>query len=101
MRSRYAAYALNLGRYIIDTTDSTHPDHSRPAREWITDIRSFSDKTLFKDLEILEKDLGKDIATVTFRAHLLQDGKDVSFTERSRFRKAGKRWVYCDGEFLH
>src|ERR1041385_6225975 len=30
MRSRYAAFALGLGAYLVDTLSAAHPDRARP-----------------------------------------------------------------------
>jgi SEC-C motif-containing protein len=35
---------------------------------------------------------------VAFTARLRLDGRDVSFRERSRFRRVDGRWTYLDGE---
>lgn len=98
MRSRYSAYALGLADYIIDTThkegSAYHSDHSK----WRDSIHYFSKKTEFHDLKILEFLEGTSEAFVTFYAHLFQDGKDVSFTENSRFFKVNDRWFYYSGD---
>jgi uncharacterized protein YchJ len=41
-----------------------------------------------------EEGLNKEKATVTFRALLLQGGKDASFTEISLFERVNGRWFY-------
>jgi len=51
-----------------------------------------------QDLEILEFQDGSSFATVTFVAHLLQDKKDVSFTEKSYFEKVKGKWLYHSGQ---
>jgi hypothetical protein len=33
MRSRYSAFALGLGSYLVETLAATHPDRSRPPAE--------------------------------------------------------------------
>ncbi len=81
MRSRYSAYALNNADYIIETAVE------KPDKE---SIEEFSTHTNFEGLTILETT--ED--TVTFFAKLSQDGKDVSFTEKSLFIKENGRWFY-------
>ena len=98
MRSRYAAYALCLPDYIIRTTHPASPQFCHDIAEWTQKISKFSLHTEFKDLEILEFQDGSSFATVTFVAHLLQDKKDVSFTEKSYFEKVKGKWLYHSGQ---
>ncbi|MCB1119317.1 MAG: zinc chelation protein SecC [Chlamydiia bacterium] len=84
MRSRYSAYALNLPDYILATT---HPDSPQPTKE---SLIHFSTTTTFAGLTILDS----TETTVTFHAHLLQQNRDASFTEKSHFEKLHGRWYY-------
>ncbi len=90
MRSRYSAYALALADYIIETTHPDNPDYKVPAADRRAHILVFSKNTQFTGLDILE---ALD-DTVTFRAHLVQKGQDVSFTEKSAFAQIDHRWLY-------
>lgn len=90
MKSRYAAYAVGQLDYIIATTD---PSGDVPDRD---SIDTFSRSTEFCRLEIIAFEDGKEQATVTFKAHLTRDGKDVSFQEKSLFRKSSDRWLYVE-----
>jgi SEC-C motif domain protein len=90
MRSRYSAYALGNADYILATTHPDHPDSSLPLAQRKEQIKNFSKKTLFEGLDILEA-TGK---TVTFRAHLTQQGRNASFTEKSEFTQLAGRWLY-------
>jgi SEC-C motif domain protein len=94
MRSRYAAYAKGLADYIIRTTHPENHDAARPLDERKKDIELFCASTEFKELQIL--DHGED--TVTFTAHLSQNGKDFTFTEKSAFEKIDGQWLYLSGE---
>jgi uncharacterized protein YchJ len=94
MRSRYSAYALCLPDYIISTT---HPQNCQFNSSY-QDIEHFCLHTEFKNLEILDFQEKDDFATVTFTAHLFQNKKDVSFTERSEFEKINGKWFYLKGE---
>jgi SEC-C motif-containing protein len=96
MRSRYSAYALKKFDYILATA---HPDS--PYKRDLNDIRTSYQSTLFEDLEILEFIDGDVLAYVTFRAVLTQDGKDISFTEKSLFEKINHRWYYHSGERIN
>lgn len=90
MKSRYSAYALNQYRYIIKT-------HYK-STESIESIKEFSQNTTFQKLEIIEFLDGDCEAFVTFKANLLTDNRDSSFTEKSRFIKENGIWFYVDGE---
>lgn len=60
----------------------------------------FSSHREFKDLEIHEFQENGTYSTVTFTAHLFQDNKDVSFTEKSRFEKVNGKWLYHSGQLF-
>ncbi|MBS0616314.1 MAG: hypothetical protein JSR58_07185 [Verrucomicrobia bacterium] len=98
MRSRYSAYALRLPQYIIDTT---HPDHIDFGKKETREIEHFCNTTQFENLVIVEFDAGEFVATVTFTAHLRQNGKEFAFTEKSWFEKVDGQWLYKKGEILH
>jgi SEC-C motif domain protein len=100
MRSRYSAYALALADYIMKTTHPDHPDMSKKKWNWREDILRFSERTEFIDLEVLADEEHTKKAFVTFTASLKQQGKDMSFTEKSYFEKVEGCWLYKSGEFL-
>lgn len=89
MRSRYAAYALKLADYIMDTTDPLSPHYETNRSNWKENILDFGNLQ-FTGLDILEEK--ED--TVTFKAHLKQANQDVSFTEKSLFTRLNGRWYY-------
>lgn len=98
MRSRYSAYALCMPAYIIHTT---HPDSHQFCHNtgtWSKKISAFCTQTEFKDLEILHVQENTSFATITFVAHLAQNKKDVSFTEKSYFEKVKGKWLYRSGQ---
>lgn len=100
MRSRYAAYALDLPDYIIATT---HPDNSNfqtDTEAWREDLHKFSKLTQFDSLTVHEFVDGDEEAFVTFTAHLRQAGHDNTFKEKSRFKPFDGRWKYIEGEIL-
>ena len=94
MRSRYSGYVLRKINYIMGTTHPSQQETHRPFSRWKQEIAQFSDQMSFDGLEILEVEERGDIGFVTFKAHLSQGGKDLSFTEKSRFEKRGDRWFY-------
>lgn len=85
MRSRYSAYALKNIDYIIET--AVQPTRSKE------ELVQFAASTSFDDLTILDAKAN----FVTFRAHLTQNGQDISFTEKSRFERIDGRWKYDSG----
>lgn len=98
MRSRFSAYALCMPDYIIQTTHPANPQFCHDTAEWAQSISAFSSHTEFKDLEILDFQESCPSATVTFFAHLIQDKKDVSFTETSTFEQVQGKWLYRSGQ---
>ncbi len=94
MRSRYAAYALGKVGYIIKTTHPASPHFETDTAAWRRDLKRFCDSTTFASLTILATTTDGDSATVHFRAGLLQDGRDASFIENSRFLREGDSWLY-------
>ena len=100
MRSRYAAYALQLADYIMATTHPENPSYSENRKVWAKQIGHFCQQTLFEGLEIMEWKEGEQEAFVTFKAILKQGGQEASFTEKSRFLKVKGRWLYHSGVML-
>ncbi len=98
MRSRYAAYALDFVDYIMETTHRENPGFESDHDKWQRELHEFCTETKFSGLEILEFVDGESSAVVAFRAHMKQQGEDVSFTERSSFVKQDGRWLYRSGE---
>lgn len=96
MRSRYAAYALHLADYIIATTHPQNPSYMSDRTKWTRQILDFCKRTEFSNLKILGFTEDGVEAFVTFTAYLKQGGQDASFTEKSRFEKIGKQWLYRD-----
>lgn len=95
MRSRFAAYALGKVSYIIHTTHPQSPHAQANQKAWRQDLKVFCHQTDFIGLQILHVgDVQGDTGWVTFRAILMQAGRDVSFTEKSRFEKVNGRWLY-------
>lgn len=100
MRSRYSAYALGLPAYIISTTHPASPHLCTDIIQWSQKISEFCSNTEFSKLEILDFQEKEHVATLTFVAHLFQNKKDVSFTERSYFEKIKGKWFYHSGQYV-
>jgi len=96
MRSRYAAYSLQLVDYIIQTTHPSNELFKKTEKEMRKNILEFSQNTSFIGLEILDFQDGEKEAFVTFKALLAQKGHDVSFQEKSRFLRENGRWLYVN-----
>ncbi len=98
MRSRYAAYVLNLPDYIISTTHPGSPYYSENIFSWKRSLTKFSRGSTFHRLEILDFKEKDTLATVTFTAFVSQNDHDATFTEKSYFEKTKDRWLYRGGQ---
>jgi peptide deformylase len=98
MRSRFAAYALNLPDYIVETTHPANPDYHDNKFNWKRSIGAFCRNTTFEKLDVLDFKERKSMATVTFVAHMTQEGKNTTFTEKSYFELFNGRWLYKGGQ---
>jgi SEC-C motif-containing protein len=100
MRARFAAYALGKVGYIIRTTHPQSPHTQANQIAWRQELKAFCRQTHFIGLQILQSgDVEGNIGYVTFRAVLMQAGRDVGFTEKSRFERVNGRWLYHSGQY--
>jgi SEC-C motif-containing protein len=97
MRSRYCAYALGLSEYIIKTTHPLNNDYKNDTVLWEKEISQFSADFEFEKLTIIDSHDEEDYSFVTFNVKLNINGKDNSFTEKSKFEKIDKIWLYLSG----
>jgi SEC-C motif-containing protein len=98
MKSRYSAFAVGNGNYIISTTHPDHPEGQKDVEVRKRELAHFFKYTLVKDLEILNVEEGEQISYVTFKVSLEQNGQPISFIERSTFEKREGKWLYLDGK---
>ena len=89
MRSRYVAYALELGQYLQDTwhptTRPAEPPHFEPGLRWL-------------GLELKRHVLIDEThASVEFTARSKLGGRAHRLVETSRFACVDGRWFYVDG----
>jgi SEC-C motif-containing protein len=98
MRSRYAAFALGLGAYLVETLSADHPDREHDAGALATALSRAKETQRFMGLTILESSADGDEGEVIFHARIFERGIDRSFTERSRFRKEAGGWRYTGGD---
>lgn len=96
MRSRYSAFALGLGDYLVDTLASDHQDRSMPRAELVLALRRAKDRQRFMGLTILEATDDE----VRFFAKVFERGQDRSFTELSKFVREDGQWRYASGELI-
>ncbi|HYF58444.1 MAG TPA: YchJ family metal-binding protein [Burkholderiaceae bacterium] len=92
MRSRYAAYALGLHDYLLDTW---HPSSRPPA------VAPDAPGTVWLGLEVrAHRPDGPDRATVEFVARCRVAGRGLRLHETSRFVLERGRWWYVDGDLV-
>jgi SEC-C motif-containing protein len=95
MRSRWSAFALGLGDYLVDTLTANHEDRKIPRDALARALSQAKDRQRFMALTIKALPAADQ---VTFHARIFEKGKDVSFTERSTFVQEDGRWKYASGE---
>lgn len=91
MRSRYCAFVLDLGTYLLDTWHrSTRPAAlapNAPGLRWL-------------GLEVRRHErIDAEHATVEFVARSKMTGRAHRLHECSRFVREDGRWYYLDGDF--
>ena len=100
MRSRYAAFALGLGRYLVDTLARTHADRARPAAELEPELGAAKFSHRFMGLRILDAATEGTRGEVLFHARVFVAGRDRSFVELSQFVQEEGGWRYERGQLL-
>jgi SEC-C motif-containing protein len=100
MRSRYAAFALGLGAYLVDTLTRDHPDRAVDREALVRALSRMKDTQRFLGLRIVESSVDGDRGEVVFHARIFERGTDRSFGERSRFRREQGTWRYEGGDIL-
>jgi len=102
MRSRYAAFALGLGEYLVNTLAEGHPDRGLPREEHVRSLSRARERQRFLGLVILHDSVsrvssGNDQGEVLFYARIFERGRDCSFAELSTFQREGTAWRYASG----
>ncbi len=103
MRSRYAAFALGLAPYLLETLAAGHPDLTGPRDRLLRELASLRDVRRFMGLRVVGEWVGEegpDHGQVLFVARLFERGKNVGFAELSTFAREGERWRYAEGELV-
>lgn len=91
MRSRYSAFAVGDGAYLVAT--QAKPGDAEALGSWGKSV-------LWLGLEITARQAGglaDDEGIVAFVARYLEGGAECRLVERSRFDRAQGRWRYRDG----
>lgn len=91
MRSRYSAYVLMRGDYLLATWHaSTRPAHL-----------DFDDQPQWLGLQIKNHRVtGDNTSEVEFVARYKTNGRATRMHERSQFVQENQQWFYVDGVFL-
>ena len=95
MRSRYSAFALRDGKYLLSTLAEEN-------RSGFNDESIAHDTTRWIGLEIIECVAGGVLdqsGIVEFIARFDEDGKHNQLHERSNFERRDGKWFYVDGIF--
>jgi SEC-C motif-containing protein len=94
MRSRYAAFALGLGTYLVETLSAGHPDREDDEAALAAALARIKETRRFLGLTILESSVDGDRGRVVFHARVFERGANRSFTERSLFAREAGLWRY-------
>jgi SEC-C motif-containing protein len=98
MRSRFSAFALGLGSYLVDTLASTHPDRALPGEALARELSRVRGTQRFTGLWILHATGGEaERGQVLFHARVFEGGRDRSFVELSDFVREDGAWRYASG----
>jgi SEC-C motif-containing protein len=97
MRSRYAAFALGLGAYLVKTLAASHPDRALPPQELERSLSIAKQRQRYNGLLILETTSDGVRGEVLFFARIFERGQDRSFAELSAFVREGTAWRYAAG----
>ena len=95
MKSRYCAYTLGDGRYLLDT--------AVPENRYEADIELIEEhakQTQWLSLQIIDTSEEQDSGMVEFKAFYDENGTVKVLHERSRFVKLDGRWLYADGKLF-
>lgn len=100
MRSRYAAFSLGLGEYLVKTLAKEHADRALPRDGLVLALSRAREHQRFLDLRILHASTDGDRGEVLFYARIFERGEDRSFAELSSFGREGSAWRYASGTLV-
>lgn len=93
MRSRFSAFAIPNGDYLMETTSpAKRKFHNRK------DLQEWGEINEWIKLEIIDK---PSVCKVEFKAYYTdEEGHQQVHHELSKFKMIQNRWFYVSGEFL-
>ncbi len=94
MRSRYAAFVIANGDYLM----KSHHSSTRPLQEK-NDIVKWAKSVKWQKLQILNTSMGQTTdfeGQVEFKAFFKEKGKLKAIHERSHFERENGYWVYVN-----
>lgn len=98
MRSRFSAFALGLGTYLVDTLSAEHPERAHDPVMLARELSSMKARQRFLALRVLHTALlSSDAGEVLFHARVFERGVDRSFAELSLFHREEGCWRYLSG----
>ena len=106
MRSRFAAFALGLGSYLVDTLAKDHPDRDEPRSAMVRALSGMKNVQRFQRLMVLHTAATDTDGEVLFFAGIFGKGvtpakrDDRSFAELSRFTREDGAWRYAEGDLV-
>lgn len=100
MRSRFSAFALGLGAYLVETLAGDHLDRGLPRAELVRELSKAKEKQRFLGLRIVHHAHDDKRGEVLFVARVYVRGEDQSFAELSEFVREDGRWRYASGTLL-
>ncbi len=95
MRSRYSAYVLGLGDYLVQTNTRA------PREAEAAELSAWGKAVGWAGLEVRSKEHGSasdSAGIVHFVARFVEGGSLVSLEERSQFSRVDGRWWYVEGQ---
>jgi SEC-C motif domain protein len=100
MRSRFSAFALGLGGYLVDTLAADHPDRAAPRELLARELSRARERRRFLGLTILlatPPAAAEGQGEILFHARIFERGADRSFAELSTFVREPGGWRYASG----
>ncbi len=95
MRSRYSAYVLGDGKYLVDTT--------LPQNRYEDDVALISEhakNTQWLKLEVIKSSQKQDVGFVEFKAYFRENSNLHVHHEKSNFLRVDGVWFYQDGKII-
>ena len=93
MRSRFSAFAIPNGKYLMETTSPSKRQFHNTK-----DLQQWGEINEWTNLEIVNK---PSLSKVEFKAFYTdEDGQKQVHHELSKFKMIQNRWYYVSGQFL-